>query len=79
MAPDSNVYSASDPDVSAPVGVRPQLPAVLPGDVNREHLSKIEVLVLPDGTVGSVKLMGQPRSVLEGMLLSAAKAWRWST
>jgi hypothetical protein len=75
--PDSNVYSASDVDVSAPVGVRPQLPAVLPGDVNRENLSKIEVLILPDGTVASVKLIGSPRSVLEGMLLSAAKAWQF--
>jgi hypothetical protein len=75
--PDSNVYSAGDPDVDAPIGVRPQLPAVLPSDIDRKNLSKIEVLVLPDGSVGSVKLIGQPRSVLEGMLLSAAKAWKF--
>ena len=76
-SPDGNVYSASDPDVVAPIGVRPQLPAVLPGDVNRNQLGQIELLVLPDGTVGSVKLVGRPRSVLEGMLLSAAKAWQF--
>jgi hypothetical protein len=73
--PDMTVYSSTDADITAPVGVRPQLPAVLPGDVNRENLSRIEILVLPDGTVGAVKLLGEPRSVLEGMLLSAAKAW----
>lgn len=76
--PDGNVYSAADADVTAPVGVRPQLPAVLPNDVRKEQVAKIEVLVLPDGTVGAVKLIGQPRSVLEGMLLSAAKAWRFT-
>jgi hypothetical protein len=75
--PDSNVYSSSDPEVDAPIGVRPQLPAVLPSDIDMKNLSKIEVLVLPDGSVGSVKLIGRPRSVLEGMLLSAAKAWKF--
>lgn len=33
--------------------------------------------MLPDGTVGSVKLLGNRRSVIEGMLLSAAKAWKF--
>ena len=75
--PDTNVYSASDPEVVGPIGVRPQLPAVLPADVRKENLSQIELLVLPDGTVGAVKLLGHPRSVLEGMLLSAAKAWKF--
>ena len=78
FVPDSQVYSASDPAVTAPIGIRPQLPAVLPSDIASEKLSQIELLVLPDGTVGTVKLLGQPRSVLEGMLLSAAKAWRFS-
>ena len=64
--------------MSAPVGLRPQLPAVLPEDVAGDQLSRIEILVLPDGTVGSVKLLGQRRSVLEGMLLSAAKAWTFA-
>jgi hypothetical protein len=74
---DTHVYTAADPDVTAPIGVRPQLPAVLPADVNKNNLSQIELLVLPDGTVGAVKLLGQPRSVIEGMLLSAAKAWKF--
>jgi hypothetical protein len=75
---DETVYSADDADVVAPVGVRPQLPAVLPASVRRDQLTQIELLVLPDGTVGAVKLLGPPRSVLEGMLLSAAKAWKFN-
>ena len=75
--PDGTVYSASDPDVTAPIGVRPQLPAALPSDIKKEQLGQIELLILPDGSVGAVKLLGQPRSVLEGMLLSAAKTWKF--
>jgi hypothetical protein len=75
---DDGIYSASDGDVLAPVGVRPQLPKALPADVDRASLGQIELLVLPDGTVGAVKLLGRPRNVLEGMLLSAAKAWRFT-
>jgi len=69
------VYSADDPTVTAPIGVRPQLPHVLPNDVRKEQLSQIELVVLADGTVGSVKLLGTRRGVLDAMLLSAAKAW----
>jgi hypothetical protein len=35
------------------------------------------LIVLADGTVGAVKLLGERRNVLEGMLLSAAKAWKF--
>lgn len=76
-APDETVYSASDPTITPPIGVRPQLPRVLPEEISRDRLSQIELIVLPDGTVGTVKLLGERRSVLEGMLLSAAKAWKF--
>jgi hypothetical protein len=72
---DSRVYSAANADVAPPIGVRPQLPAVLPADVSTDQLGQIELTILSDGTVGAVKLLGGRRSVLEGMLLSAAKAW----
>jgi hypothetical protein len=74
---DTTVYSSDDTAVAPPIGVRPQLPRVLPEDVRRDQLSQIELIVLPDGTVGSVKLLGGRRNVLEGMLLSAAKAWKF--
>ena len=72
---DTTVYSPSDPTVAEPIGLRPQLPRALPSDVRRDQLSQIELVILPDGTVGSVKLVGTRQTVLEGMLLSAAKAW----
>lgn len=75
---DGNVYSAEDPGVAAPIGIRPQLPVGLPEGVTRDRLSQIELLILPDGNVGTVKFLGRPRNVLEGMLLSAAKAWKFS-
>jgi hypothetical protein len=71
------VYSSSDNGVSPPIGVRPQLPRTLPADVSLEDLSQIELVIMPDGTVGSVKLVGAPSSVLDGLFLSAAKAWKF--
>ncbi|MBA2303868.1 MAG: hypothetical protein H0W08_14715 [Acidobacteria bacterium] len=69
------IYSAADTSVTAPIGVRPQLPRALPPNLTKEQLGQIELLILPDGTVGSVKLLGPYKGVLEGMLLSAAKSW----
>jgi hypothetical protein len=72
---DPTIYSAADAGIEPPVGVRPQLPRALPADINKDQLGQIELLILPDGTVASVKLIGPHRGVIEGMLLSAAKAW----
>lgn len=72
---DERIYSASDTTVAAPVGVRPQLPRVVPSDVQSDQLGQIELIIRPDGSVSSVKLLGGRRGVLEGMLLSAAKSW----
>ena len=71
------IYSINSPGVSAPVGLRPQLPKELPAGVRPEDLTRIELVILPDGTVDSVKLIGQPRNVHEVMLLSAAKSWQF--
>jgi hypothetical protein len=72
---DKQVYSADDASVMPPVGVRPQLPRVLPANITSGQLSRIELLILPDGTVSSVRLVGGRGGVLDGMLLSAAKNW----
>jgi hypothetical protein len=69
------VYSAASADVSGPIGIRPQLPKNLPSGVRAEDLTRIELLILPDGTVESVKLLSPPKTVHDWMLLSAAKAW----
>lgn len=71
------IYSATDVDVKPPVGIRPQLPAELPAGVEQSQLGQIELLVLPDGSVGAVRLLTARRRVPEAMLLSAAKAWRF--
>lgn len=76
-AVDETVYSPADGAVAPPIGIRPQLPRVLPEDIQKENLSQIELIILPDGRVGSVKLIGARKSVLEAMLLSAAKAWKF--
>lgn len=70
------IYSKQSEGVSPPVGVRPQLPTEIPSDIPREHLARIELIILPDGAVDSVKLLG-PSDVPGAMLLSAAKAWQF--
>jgi len=75
LVSDPTVYSAADQGVEPPIGLRPQLPRALPTDVNKDQLGQIELLILPDGTVGSVKLLGPHPTIIEAMLLSAAKAW----
>lgn len=74
---DGAIYTREDAEVVEPVGLRPQLPRALPPNISRDKISQIELLILPDGTVASVKLLGAPRNVHESMLLSAAKAWQF--
>jgi TonB family protein len=63
--------------VSAPVGVKPQLPRRLPAELDPNGLGRIELIVSTDGTVESVRLLKAPRSVHDSMFLSAAKAWQF--
>jgi len=71
------VYSPQSAEVVPPVGIRPQLPRELPPNMRREDLLSIEVTVLSDGTVDSVKLLGEIRNVHDLMWLSAVKAWQF--
>jgi hypothetical protein len=74
---DLTVYSPDSRGVSAPVGVKPQLPRRLPAELDLEALGRIELVVSSDGTVESVKLLKAPRNVHDSMFLSAAKAWQF--
>jgi hypothetical protein len=74
---DPIVYSSDSRGVTPPVGLRPQFPTELPADVRAEDLTRIELVILPDGTVDSVKLLDRPRNIHAFMLLSAAKAWQF--
>ncbi len=78
--PDLRVYSPADTTVRPPVAIRPQLPSELPEGVTVEQLTRFELVIAADGTVESVKLLPGARNttVNESMMLSAAKAWRFS-
>ena len=75
--PDLTVYSPASAGVVPPVGIRPQLPRELPAHIDKNQLGRIELVVLPNGTVGSVKLLDLPHNVHEAMFLSAVKAWEF--
>jgi TonB family protein len=75
--PTAAVYSAADRDVKPPVSVRPRLPSEPPPGVPLEALTRLEVLVTAAGEVESVKIVAGPRTALDGMMLSAVKAWRF--
>jgi Gram-negative bacterial TonB protein C-terminal len=74
---DATLYGPDSEGVSPPVGIRPQLPRELPDGIAPTQLSRIEIVVRTDGTVDSVKLLGQPRDVIDALFLSVAKAWRF--
>ena len=74
---DAMTYGPDSEGVTPPVGIRPQLPRELPEGVEPKHLGRIELVVRGDGTVESVKFLGQPRDVIDTLFLSVAKAWRF--
>jgi len=80
-APDPATYSASDAEVVPPGVVFPQQLGRLPKGTRREDLTTIEVIVNPDGTVGSVKAVEDPQSLADALVvtssLSAVKSWRF--
>ena len=77
---DAKVYGPEDSDVEAPRAIYPHLPTALPEGMSANELTRIELLVAPDGFVEAAKLVpgGRPISVTEAMLVSAAKAWRFT-
>jgi hypothetical protein len=79
-AVDTRIYGPGDREVEAPVAVRPHLPTTLPQGVKASQLSRLEVVVAPDGLVESAKLLPGTGafSVTEAMLVSAAKTWRFT-
>ena len=74
---DSVVYAIGTDGVLPPVGVHPQLPQQLPPTVDPANLSRIELIIAPDGSVESARLLGDRRDLQGGMFLSATKAWRF--
>ncbi len=52
-------------------------PRTLPPTVNLDDLSRIEIVIAPDGSVESARLLDNRPDVLGGMFLSAVKAWEF--
>lgn len=76
-SPESVVYSPGSRGVKPPIAVRPNLPSELPPGLPASAITRIDILIRPDGTVEAVKLLDPPRTVHDWMLLSAAKAWQF--
>jgi hypothetical protein len=74
---DEPMYAANSDGVTPPVALRPQLPRELPPHTRRSDIRQIDLVISPNGTVESVKLVGVPRNVHDSMLLSAVKAWEF--
>jgi len=73
--PPETIRTAADPDVDAPLLLRPQLPSEPPPGVEWDTLPIMEVLVDERGEVVTARLLTLPRGVQDSMLVSAAKAW----
>lgn len=69
------LYNAQDPGVTPPRAIYPQLPAAPSTVLGGQTV--IELIVNADGRVERARLRSVPRNVIEIMLLSAAKAWRF--
>jgi hypothetical protein len=70
----TQVYSSTNPEVQAPVLVRPQMPREpAPGS----DTGYFDILVDERGDVAQVKLISPLRKYHDRMLVSAAKAWKF--
>jgi len=79
-APSSQIYSALDADVAAPVAAYPQSPTVATV-LHDDEMLTFDLVIDEAGKVESVKLRGAPRSIRSTFMLtmsmSVAKAWRF--
>ena len=73
------LYSSADPDVEPPVLVFPQLtPPPLFASTSTPMVNRMVVVVSPEGTVERVQLVEGPARMIDMMLLSGAKTWRFT-
>jgi hypothetical protein len=69
------VYSRLNGEVRPPIAIRPHLPSEPPAYIPVEHLMVLDLVVTNKGLVESVRLLTDPRTVNDFMIVSAAKAW----
>ena len=71
------VYTTADLDIVPAVLIYPQLPSVPPRHL-RNNLSVLDIIVNESGQVHRVKLVSIVNRLNDRMMVSAAKAWRFS-
>jgi hypothetical protein len=78
--PSATIYSPDDADVQPPVMLYPSLPPPVFFARAGEAVvyNRMELVVAPDGRVESVRLVNGPTRMPDMMLLSGAKAWRFT-
>ena len=77
-APDV-MYSSADRDVEPPALVFPQLtPPLVRTGTSVPAMNRMVVVVSPEGTVERVQLVEGPARMIDMMLLSGAKTWRFT-
>jgi hypothetical protein len=69
------VYSRVNGAVRPPIAIRPHLPSEPPAWIPVEHLMVLDLVITNKGLVESVRLLTDPRTVNDFMIVSAAKAW----
>jgi hypothetical protein len=75
VALDDSIYTAADLDVAPPILRAVDLPRWRPSD--GASSDAVEVMVSRDGGVEHIRLVSQPRRMIDMMELSAAKMWRF--
>jgi hypothetical protein len=74
---DPPIYSIKSPGIVAPVSINPPLLPELPSQADSSEFGKIELIIAPDGSIESVRLLRVLGNVQHSVLLSAVKAWRF--
>jgi TonB family protein len=71
------VFTASDPQVTPAILIRPKLPDRPPADVPEEQVGTLEFVVSESGLVEHVHLVSPANRYSERMLVAAAKTWQF--
>jgi hypothetical protein len=74
----ATVYSSADRDVEPPVLLLPQLTPPLARTGASTVVNRMTLVVSPEGTVERVQLVEGPARMIDMMLLSGAKTWRFT-
>jgi hypothetical protein len=72
---DNSIYTAADLDVAPPILRSADLPRWQPS--GGFHVDALEVMVSQQGGVERIRLVSEPRRMIDMMQLSAAKMWRF--